>query len=56
MPESELAKEIKEVIKKADKLVDDIRGDTFKLLKALKQLKEHLGSKEDRDEGETKQQ
>lgn len=52
MPESELAKEMKEVIKKADKLVNDIRDDTWKLLKALRELRKGLEGRGDKDEEE----
>lgn len=55
MPESELAKEMKEVIKKADKLVNDIRNDTWKLLCALRELRKGLegeGGKNEEKKGE----
>ena len=54
MPESELAKEMKDAIKKADKLVEDVRKDTWDLLRVLKQLRARIGAKEGKDETETK--
>ncbi len=53
MPESELAKEVTKVIKRADKLVNDFRKNTFELLRSLKQLRERFSEKEDKNEEES---
>lgn len=50
MPESELAKEVTELVKRADKLVRDIKKDTANLLEAAMELKQHLTGREDEEE------
>ncbi len=50
MPESELAKEMQRVIKRADKLIGDMRKNTWGVLEALRELRQGLSGKEGKDE------
>lgn len=52
MPESELAQQVTQVIKRADKLIRDIKKDTADLFEVARKLKEVLGGKEGKDEDE----
>lgn len=53
MPESELTRDLTKVIKKADKLVRDLKQNTKELIKAAKEVKELLnGTKNEEEKGE----
>lgn len=55
MAESELTKELVESIKRADKLVGDLKRDVTSLLDAIRKLKEILrGRGSDEEESETR--
>lgn len=49
MPESELAQEVTKIIKRADKLVADIKRDTAGLVEALRELNERFKGEKDDD-------
>lgn len=52
MPESELAKNLEEVIERVDRFAQDILKDTASVMEALKKLRGNLPGQGDRDDKE----
>ena len=49
MPESELAQQVTKAVRRADKLVRDLKKDTAALLEAVRELKGRFKDEKDED-------